>query len=91
MRFTEHRFLDEEDVRELCIRERYYTCGDNAAYKAMLNYIFDIEEKWQSVTVEHLQHIAEDIKAHSNTVYEVQSIMYQLPELCRSQFYPADN
>lgn len=49
-----------EKVRQMCINEQYYTCGDNAEYSNM----FDMCEK--ATTVTDVKAIASDIFNHSD-------------------------
>ena len=60
--------LDPHLLREMCIRRKYYTKGDNRAYSSML-YRYEAEE---NLLAEEIFDLAEDIKAHSNTEAEVE-------------------
>ena len=41
--FKKHTFWTVDDIRELCIREQYYTRGDNESYDKMFQFIRDNE------------------------------------------------
>ena len=72
------------DVRNVCIRERYYTRGNNEAYSNMLNFVNENEP-----TKENILKVAADIMDHSDltrymTDYShneiLANIMYNLKE-----------
>lgn len=50
-----------DKVRALCIKENYYTCGDNKAYENMLFTLCENTE-----TVDNVMKIAADIAEHSD-------------------------
>lgn len=52
-----------DEVRNLCIKENYYTRGDNEAYR---NLLFTLCKK-EDPTVEDIYEIASDIVDHSDT------------------------
>ena len=54
------RAWDSDDVRRMCIKHDFYTCGDNEEYSAMLRYVDEHEP-----TTENLYIIAVDIYEHS--------------------------
>lgn len=55
------RWLDDCKVREMCVRYRYYTCGDNVAYSNMLAMARNEDaDNYQAV-----KQIAFDIYDHS--------------------------
>lgn len=56
-----HYNIDMYKVRNLCIREQYYTCGDNREYEHLLLDLCDGAE------LEDVVAVAEDILAHSDT------------------------
>ena len=81
--------LDSENVRELCIRKRYYTKGNVQQYTDMLSFC-----NKDTVCENDILTIAYDIAVHSNSdLWEgatfkefVQNIMFELDRncLCRS-------
>ena len=52
--------VNEDDVRVLCIRKNWYTCGNNADYENMFKMCHNAN------TDEDVYKIAEDILNHSN-------------------------
>lgn len=71
-RYTVH----SDEVRELCIRHRYYTAGDTVAYSNMF------EMCRQAQTLESILRIAEDIKEHSNTDDTAEDIAEYIANFC---------
>lgn len=69
---TVKRFWNARNVKEVCIDNKLYTCGDNESYNAMLNRVDEC-----SPTTENLYLIAVDIAKHS-TFRGIESIMYML-------------
>lgn len=90
-KYEELRRLTPDSVRTLCIKKQWYTRGDNEAYSTLLNKVWDIEDSEQSITADQLSEIAEDIKAHSDTEYEVESIMWELNRAANTSFCRANN
>ena len=60
--------VDDMKVRQMCINENYYTCGNNEEYSHML---FDMCS--EAHTVEEVKAIAEDIAAHSDVEEKMNS------------------
>lgn len=71
-RYTVH----SDEVRDLCIRHRYYTSGDNRAYGAMFDKCRDAR------TLADVVAIAEDIKEHSNTDDTAEEIAEYIANFC---------
>lgn len=65
-------YLSWRDVRQLCIDERYYTRGDNFAYREMFDMCGVIQSE------NDLLKIAQDIKSHSDTPATTEEIAQQL-------------
>lgn len=61
-RYKEVRHIYGDKVRNLCIKESYYTMGTCTEYTHLLNDLCGKE-----VTVDGLEEIAEDIVKHSDT------------------------
>ena len=89
-----HRWLDDCKVREMCIRYRYYTCGDNTAYSNMLAMARDEDAD----NYEWVKQIAIDIYDHS-TVREdkeytakehIEGIMNMLLSECVEMYVELD-
>lgn len=71
-RYTVH----SDEVRDLCIRHRYYTAGDTVAYSAMFDKCRDAR------TLADVVAIAEDIKEHSNTDDTAEEIAEDIANFC---------
>ena len=54
------RWVEDDKVREMCIRYNYYTRGDNSAYSNMLAMCREAED-----STEYIKQIAIDIYHHS--------------------------
>ena len=59
-------FWTMDSVRELCIKHKYYTCGDNKDYGKMLRYVGNNEPTIKSIYI-----IAKDIYLHSTIKDEI--------------------
>ena len=80
----EVRRLTEEDLRHACIKNDWYTLGDCEEYKKILIF----SDAITNVTTDELKKIARDIKYHSETEYDVSSIMFILAnEYCKYLFF----
>jgi hypothetical protein len=79
----EKRILPGDDLRRLCIDKNWYTCGCNKEYDAMFKLIYECENVETATIVK----IAEDIKTHSDTDYEVTNICFEIAEICHSVFF----
>jgi hypothetical protein len=82
MKIKETRKLYRDDIRHLCVKQNWYTCGDNDDYSSILNYVDCLE----NVTAWEIGIIATDIKEHSETEYLVESICFEIARICRSHF-----
>ena len=60
--YTETRRLSAQTLRELCIRRRWYTAGDNVEYEHLL---LDLASSKPDLATDDIIAIAEDIAAHS--------------------------
>ena len=74
----EVRTISSRDVRKACISYDWYTCGDCEEYEHILSYVDELAR----VTTDELETIATDIKQHSDTDYEIKSIMFVLANEC---------
>lgn len=81
----EIRTLWGDDLRSLCIEKGWYTCGNNDKYTNLLEKAGAAE----NVTTELIVEMAEDIKNHSDTDYEVEGICFEIARRCRSHFEKA--
>jgi hypothetical protein len=82
MKIKETRFLYSGDLRSLCIENNWYTHGTSEHYGKLLNKVDEIK----NVTKDHIYYIANDIKVHSDTEQEVESIMFDIARICHSCF-----
>lgn len=80
MKIKETRIMHRSDLRLLCIKHDWYTSGDNAEYSKLLDMTAS------RMTTNKLIQIAEDIKSHSDTPYEITDIMHELSQICFSYF-----
>lgn len=77
-KMQEHSRLDFEDVRSFCIKKSLYTRGTNAEYTRLANILFYWSETGQDIDTEKLQVVAQNILDHSDTEYELESLMFAL-------------
>lgn len=85
------RMWDSYDVRNLCVRNRYYTRGDNDEYGRMLLFVSN-----HKPTKENIFRVAEDIFNHSNINPEeygltkddsIAAIMFDLSRSCVTEHF----
>lgn len=62
MKFKEARMIRSDEVKAMCIKDGFYTCGTNAEYCHLL---FDLCEN-KDASLEDLEEIAIDILDHSD-------------------------
>ena len=84
-RYKEIRTLTAYNLRSLCIRQNWYTCGDNAEYEHLL---YDLADSKPHLTTEDIIEIAEDIAAHSNlqNSYDIEGIAWEVNRACNVSF-----
>ena len=84
-RIRETKTLDAMDVRDYCIRNQYYTCGNNKDYSEMLEFAGKCTGK-----PEELYKLAVDILEHSDnqrfSVADIEDVMYGLSRLVVSLY-----
>lgn len=73
-------------IRNACIERNWYTCGNCEEYEKILSYA----DKLKEVTTDELEKIATDIKNHSDTDCNVQSIMFYIANVCCTTFIIED-
>ena len=88
------RWIESSKVRAMCIKYRYYTCGDCEAYDAMLEkaHLLDTED------LEGVKQIAIDIYNHSTLKYDkdyapndhIAGLVYGLLTECTDMFVEID-
>lgn len=92
MTYTENRTLSASDLRSLCIRNNWYTCGTCAEYEALFNRLYDEDGCPMNLTTEKLAQIADDIMAHSEiSDYTITTVMYELNKACAVYFEEDDD
>lgn len=84
-RYIEIRHLTAYDLRGLCIRQNWYTGGDNAEYEHLL---YDLADSKPHLTTEDIIEIAEDIAAHSTLRdgYDIEGIAWEVNRICNVSF-----
>lgn len=80
-KITSARRIDCYDLRNLCINKSWYTCGTNEEYAELFKRCDS-----DNLTNEHLYYMAADIKKHSETEHEIESIMFELAEIAHTFF-----
>lgn len=90
-KYEEMKILSAGKVRDLCIEKNWYTIGDNNAYAAMLDKVQEIKDSGKSLTADQLGEIAKDILAHSDTMYTVESIMWELNRTANTSYFIAEH
>lgn len=84
-RYKEIRTLTAYNLRALCIRQNWYTRGDNAEYEHLL---YDLADSKPHLTTQDIIEIAEDIAAHSHLQdgYDVAGIAWEVNRACNVSF-----
>lgn len=74
------------DVRSMCIREKFYTCGDCTAYSKMLDYVDEHRDNPDDVDI---WLVATDILEHTSKDQgqTIENIMYILANDVITYFY----
>lgn len=86
-KYTETRVLNMENLRSLCIKNRWYTCGTNEEYDALFARLYDETGCPANMTTENLAEIADDIMEHSRiSDYTITSVMSELARACCTYF-----
>lgn len=83
--YKEIRTLSAMNLRALCIRQNWYTGGDNAEYEHLL---YDLAAGKANLTTENIIEIAEDIAAHSDLSdgYDIEGIAWEVNRACNVSF-----
>ena len=84
MKIEETRKWYSSDVRTMCIRNEFYTCGDNEAYGKMLSFVNENEP-----TNENIYKVASDIQKHSEG-QTTSNIMFCLMQDAVYTFFTVD-
>ena len=94
MKYIETRTLCAYNLRNLCIRKNWYTCGSNEEYLKLFGRLSE-DGMAAVITPEKLAEIAEDIYRHScaddctDGYLEIPCIMYDLAKVCDTTFREA--
>ena len=85
--YKETRTLSASALRSLCIREDWYTAGDNAEYDRLLQ---DLAASKPHLATEDIIAIAEDIAAHTSPDkhWTVEDIAFEVARACHVVFEP---
>ena len=79
--YKEVRKIDMAEIRSLCVRKNWFTCGDVYSYDRLLDY-----SKCENISTDELVEMAEQIKENSETDYEITDIMFELATICYTYF-----
>lgn len=85
MAYKEERYLLEDDLRSCCDVHGWYTKGTNEDYQNLMDMLTDNCGRYEVVTTELLQKLAEDIAAHSDLRVDecdVVTVMTELVSYC---------
>ena len=63
----EIRILSKSKLRDLCIENRFYTCGSDLDYKKMMRRA----DYFSNITLDEISLLAIDIVKHSDNLFEV--------------------
>lgn len=90
MKIKENRRIFPEELRELCIRNHWYTRGNNAEYEHLL---LDMAGHKENITTADIVAIAEDIKEHSSDEavedLELETICFEVARIAVTFFHRA--
>ena len=84
----EIRKINGNDLRNLCIKENWFTCGNNEEYSKIFDFVYDKKE----IDLNDIQQLAIYIYEHSEmshyTDYQemLQDVMYKLNEIATNYF-----
>jgi hypothetical protein len=81
MKIKERRILHASDLRTLCIRENWFTLGDNEAYDRMMTRTF-----CENLTTAIIEDIARDILGNSETDMALPEVMYAVAAISHTTF-----
>jgi hypothetical protein len=58
--------IHKDSIYDLCVRQRYYTCGDCKAYESLLSYVDEQSDIQVDKITDVIFAIADDIYDHSD-------------------------
>ena len=79
--YREIRTMSMENLRGLCIRFGWYTLGNDREYDNLLS-----RTKVSNITTKDLVWLAQNLLDHSDTDYDIPSIMFELSKICTTYF-----
>lgn len=82
-RYREVRRIYSEELRELCIKNRWYTKGTAAEYAHLLN---ELAHEKENITTDDIVEIAQDVVEHSDTDQEFTSICFDIARIAVTFF-----
>lgn len=91
MKYKETRYLFADDLRNLCIKHRWYTKGACADYNHLL---YDLADRKNNLGTDDIIEIAKDIIAHSEIDPEfgdVTTVAYLVNCACMVLFQEDEN
>lgn len=88
MKIIEKRTLSMYRLRNLCVRNNWYTRGTNEDYDRLLSSVHNDKYEAVEMTTEKLAELAEDIMRHSDMSadYDICCVMFELAEACVTCF-----
>ena len=76
-----------DDIRALCIRNQYYTCGDTRAYEELLNHVSSLEDIPSDDLTNEILAIAINIYEHSDVEEQVNRYGVSKEDVLNSIFF----
>lgn len=87
--YKEIRRISAHDLRDLCIKEDWYTCGDNDEYGHLL---LDLAGHKENITTDDIVEIASDIIEHSSlSVSELEDVASKVANIAVTCIVLANN
>ena len=85
--YRETRRLSPSALRALCVRQDWYTRGDNDEYGHLL---LDLAGSKPHLTTDDIIAIAEDIAAHSDLTdgWTIEAVAFEVARACTVTFQP---
>lgn len=84
--YKEVRKLFADDLINLCVRNRWYTCGYNTVH---YHFLYEFAERKENITTGDIVELAEDIMKSSDTDLELTSICSEIAKTCKTFFVEA--
>lgn len=83
----EIRRISGERVRRACIDHGWFSCGDTNDYDSLFEYVYGISYEDRNIDTGRLAFIANKIKKHSDTEYDIRGIMFVLNAECCTTYF----